>query len=122
MFPKYHCWAGNVGLRKTYSTWTCLIPTDGEIIVTIMPETVESSLPAKWSGIFPANLTTKDTPFVADLKFIDIILRPGNCLFMPAHWFMSWTSTPESNKTPMVCSISYHSPISFLAFNASPHK
>ena len=64
-----------------------------------------------WAG----NIT-KDTPFVADLKFIDIILRPGNCIFMPAHWFVSWTTTPTSNKTPMVCTISYHTPISLLAF------
>ena len=107
MFPKYNCWAGNIGLRKNFA-WTCFFPVDGEIIFTIMPENNQTSL--------PANLTTKDTPFVADLKFIDIILRPGNCIFMPAHWFVSWTTTPNSNKTPMVCTISYHTPISLLAF------
>lgn len=122
MFPKYHCWAGNVGLRKTYATWTCFFPVDGEITLTIMPESVESSLPANWSGCFPANLTIADTPFVGDLKFIDIILRPGNCIFMPAHWFVSWTTTGESQVAPMVCSISYHTPVSYLAFNSSPFK
>lgn len=122
MFPKYHCWAGNIGLRKTFATWTCLFPVDGEIILSIMPENNESSLPANWLGTYPANLTIKDTPFVGDLKFIDIILRPGNCVFMPAHWFVSWTTTNESNKTPLVCTISYHTPVSFLAFNATPYK
>jgi hypothetical protein len=122
MFPKYQCWAGNIGLRKTYATWTCLFPVDGEIILSIMPENNESSLPAKWLGVFPANLTIKDTPFVSDLKFIDIIIRPGTCIFIPAHWFISWTTTAESTKTPMVCTISYHTPISFLAFNATPYK
>lgn len=115
MFPKYNCWAGNIGLRKNFA-WTCFFPVDGEIIFTIMPENNQTSLPANWIDCFPANLTTKDTPFVADLKFIDIILRPGNCIFMPAHWFVSWTTTPTSNKTPMVCTISYHTPISLLAF------
>ena len=119
--PKYHCWAGNIGLRRTYATWTCLFPVDGEIAVTIMPEYVESSLPTNWSGCFPATLTSKDTPFVSDLKFMDIILRPGNCLFMPPHWFVSWTATEQSTKTPMTCTISYHTPISLLAFHASPH-
>jgi hypothetical protein len=122
MFPKYHCWAGNIGLIKTFATWTCIFPVDGEIILTIMPETVQSSLPANWLNCFPANLTTKDTPFVADLKFIDIILRPGNCVFMPAHWFVSWTTTEKANRTPMVCTISYHTPVSLLAFNATPYK
>jgi hypothetical protein len=41
---------------------------------------------------------------------------------MPAHWFVSWTTTPEATKTPMVCSVSYHTPISLMAFNATPHK
>lgn len=119
LFPKYHCWAGNIGLRKTFATWTCIFPVDGEITFTIMPESVQNSLPAKWFNTFPGDITIKDTPFVADLKFIDIILRPGNCIFMPAHWFVSWVAAEGANKTPMVCSISYHTPISLLAFNGS---
>jgi hypothetical protein len=122
IFPKYHCWAGNVGLRKTYSTWTCFFPVESDITFTIMPENVQNSLPANWVNVFPSTITIKDTPFVADLKFIDIILRPGNCIFMPAHWFVSWTATSESTKTPMVCSISYHTPISLLAFNSTQFK
>lgn len=120
MTPRYHCWAGNMGLRKTFATWTCLFPVDGEILVSIMTESVESALPSKWVGCFPSQLTAKDTPFVADVKYIDIVLRPGSCLFMPAHWFVSWTSM-ESKVVPMVCTISYHTPISLLAFKASPY-
>lgn len=122
IFPKYHCWAGNIGLRKTFATWTCIFPVDGEIILTIMPETIQPSLPANWIGCFPANLTIKDTPFVSDLKFIDVILRPGKCIFMPAHWFVSWTTTEKADRTPMICTISYHTPISLLAFNSTPYK
>ncbi len=114
--PEYHCWAGNIGLRKTYATWNCIFPTDGEIIVTIMPENSESALPANWLGCFPSMLSNKDTPFINDLKYIDIILRPGNCLFMPAHWFWSWTSH-NSEKASMACTISYHTPISSFAFS-----
>jgi hypothetical protein len=120
MFPKYHSWAGNVGLKKTFATWTCIFPIDGEIILTIMPENNQSYLPTHWVGLFPANLTIKDTPFVSDLKFIDIILRPSNCIFIPAHWFISWTTTSDATITPMVSTISYHTPISLLAFNIKP--
>lgn len=120
MFPKYHSWAGSCGLRKTFATWTCIFPTNSEIIITIMPENMESSLPTNWVGCFPATLTIKDTPFISDLKFIDIILRPGNCLFLPAHWFVSWNSTETSNTIPMVCTISYHTPISLIAFMTAP--
>jgi hypothetical protein len=110
--PTYHCWAGNVGLRKTYATWTCLFPVDGEINVTIMTETSENELPVMWQGCFPAELTVKDTPFLGELKFIDIKLRPGTCVFMPAHWFVSWISNNEKLATS--CTISYHTPISAL--------
>jgi hypothetical protein len=119
IYPRYHCWAGNVGLRRTYATWTCIVPIDNEITVAIMPETVENELPTKWIDCFPSQLTLQDTPFVADLKYIDIKLRPGTCLFMPAHWFISWMVVGEKLST--VCTISYHTPISLLAFHASPH-
>ena len=109
-FPVYHCWAGSVGLRKLYAHWTCIFPVDGEIRITIMPQSVHSYLPSAWEGCVPSELTSKDTPFVADLTYLDIILRPGTCAFIPAHWFVSWKS---DNTVPMVCTISYHSPISF---------
>lgn len=118
MMPRYYCWAGNVGLQKTFATWTCIFPVDGEMLVTILPESMETSLPASWNHCFPSQLTMKDTPFVADLKFLDIILRPGHCLFMPPHWFVSWVSTTD--KPIMTCTITYHSPISLLAFHSSP--
>jgi len=119
MFPRYHCWAGSVGLQKTFATWTCIFPTEGDIIISILPETAESALPASWVGCFPSQLTAKDTPFLADLKYIDIVVRSGTALFMPAHWFMSWIGTEGGNR-PMVCTVSYHTPISYLAFHASP--
>lgn len=121
MIPKYHCWAGQLGLHKTFATWTCILPIDTEIIVTILSENMESFLPTQWKNKFPSQLTNKDTPFIKDIKFIDIIIRPGTCLVMPPHWFISWTSTENSTQLPMVSTISYHTPISLLAFHLSPH-
>jgi hypothetical protein len=115
--PRYHCWAGNIGLRKLVA-WTCLFVTEGEIQVTIMPETVEQALPAVWLNRFPTEFTERDTPLLADLKYIDIILRPGNALFMPPHWFMCYRS---NDGLAMTCTISYHTPISYLAFHTSPY-
>jgi hypothetical protein len=122
MIPKYHSWAGQFGLHKTFATWTCIIPIDTDIIVTILSENMEAFLPTSWKNTFPSQLTNKDTPFIKDIKFIDIIVRPGTCLIMPPHWFISWTSTDDSTQLPMVCTISYHTPISLLAFNLSPHN
>lgn len=126
--PKYHCWAGNRGLHKTMA-WTFLFCTEGAIHVTIMPESMEQFLPAQWIGLFPADISEKDTPFLKDLKYIDVIVRPGTALFMPPHWIMSWIGSEGSPKSEgsegaassMVCSISYHTPISYMAFQASPY-
>ena len=60
---------------------------------------------------------------MADLKYMDIIVRPGNCLVMPPHWFVSWSGAEGSKSAdgvPSVCTVSYHTPISLLAFHASP--
>jgi hypothetical protein len=117
LFPKYYCWAGSKGLQKTTAAWTAIFVTDGEISVSIMPESNEAFLPASWQDRFPFEFTIKDTPFINDLKYIDIILRPGNSLFMPAHWYISWSSTGEI--TPMVATIQYHSPVSYIVTQLS---
>jgi len=114
--PRYYCWAGNRGLHKTVA-WTLFI-TDSELSITIMPESMESFLPAQWLNRFPTDFTQKDTPFVTDLKYIDIVLRPGTALFIPPHWFVSYIGI---EKLPLVCTISYHTPISYLAFQTSPY-
>jgi len=117
MSARYHCWAGRMGLQKLFATWTMILPVEGTIVVSILPDTTESALPASWRGRFPAEITAKDTPFLSDIKYMDIVVRPGSALFLPAHWFVSWVG---DSVTPFVCTASYHSPVSLLAYHASP--
>lgn len=111
--PVYRCWAGARGLAKTVAPWTAYLVTEGEITVTILPKSVSHALPAAWQGCFPADLTQYDTPFIGELNFMDIVLRPGTALFMPAHWFVSWRGTTAA--MPMVCAVEYHTPVSRFA-------
>lgn len=116
--PISSCWAGEKGLWKTIASWTTIFVTQGSIIVTILTANYENSLPSIWQDTFPSKLTVHDTPFIGDLKYMDIILRPGNILFMPAHWFVSWSHYTSDNTDaicPMVCTVEYHSPISRFA-------
>ena len=55
----YQAWMGRVGLRRTYASWTCILPTDGDIIVTLFPETMEPYLPVEWRGGFPHEWTDR---------------------------------------------------------------
>jgi hypothetical protein len=109
---RYHSWAGSVGVHRTYASWTCILPVEGDIVVTIFPGSMEQYLPVEWKGSFPSKWTKRDTPFVGDIKYMDIVVRPGTCLFLPPHWFVSWSSSTMS----MVYTVSYHTPISLVAF------
>jgi hypothetical protein len=113
---RYGCWAGRVGTFRTYAMRTCLFPVEGDILVTIMPRSTETFLPVAWKGGFPSEWTKKDTPFVGDIKYMDIILRPGMGLFLPPHWFVSWKEM-DGSTLPMVCMAAYHTPISLVAFH-----
>lgn len=111
--PIYGAWAGEVGMHKTTAIWTLLMPIDGVVTVSILPQTMETKLPAGWRGRFPAALTRRDTPFVDDLRFMDIRLRPGTMLVMPPHWIIAWSAQTESaDGIPMMCTVEFHSPIS----------
>lgn len=111
---RYSAWAGRMGLRRTYASWTCILPTEGDLLVTLFPETMEMYLPSGWKGGDPTQWSKRDTPFVGDIKYMDIVVRAGTCLFLPPHWFVSWKGMDES-EMPMVYTLSYHSPVSWLA-------
>lgn len=51
-------------------SWTFLFCTEGEIHVTIMPESMEQFLSAQWIGLFPADISEKNTPFLKELSKI----------------------------------------------------
>jgi hypothetical protein len=115
-FVRYHAWAGRVGTRRTYASWTCILPTEGDIVVTLFPETMEMYLPLGWKGGFPIEWSKRDTPFVGDIKYMDVVVRVGTCFFLPPHWFVSWREHGVEGKgLPMVYTVSYHSPVSWMA-------
>jgi hypothetical protein len=112
---RYRAWAGQVGVHRTYPSWTCILPTEGDIVVTLFPETMEMYLPLGWKGGFPTEWSKRDTPFVGDIKYMDVVVRVGTCLFLPPHWFVSWRKASTEGDLPMVYTVAYHSPVSWAA-------
>lgn len=108
-------WAGARGLTTSQAQWTLLFPTDGEIVVTLMNDKEKAFLPAGWEGTFPRAYTAADTPFVGSLNYIDIILRPGHALWIPAHWKYAWENLEGAPSVPLVCKVDVHTPISLAA-------
>ena len=119
LFPRdVQVWAGGRGLYEQKAAWTLLFPTQGAIIVTMMSKKEDKYMPAGWQGRFADSFTVADSPYVSQLKYLDIKLRPGTALFIPAHWKVSWTAAPLTETDailPFVAIIGLHTPISKLA-------
>ena len=121
VYPKYSCWYGSIPLRKTIATWNCILSFENEVIVSLLPQKLEYALPKDKESFFPHELNINNTPFYNDIKFLDIIVRPGNCLLIPSHWIYS--ISPNSNTTahtsnnifPLISIIEYHNPVSLFA-------
>jgi hypothetical protein len=75
------------------------------------------------SGAIPSNViksllkknpwtqTTDDIPWISEVKYIEIILRPGNALLVPRHWYYAIAV----NETPTwFWTGEFHSPISWM--------
>ena len=85
------CWTGARPMFRTTALWTAIAPTVGEIMVSILPpKDFDYALPGNWRDLWIPRINSVDTPFAGDLKFMDIRLRPGHILLLPAHWYASW--------------------------------
>ena len=89
MYPS--CWTGSRPMFRTVAPWTAIVPTVGEIMVSILPsKDYDYALPKNWRELWIPRINRYDTPFAGELKFMDIRLRPGHILLLPAHWYASW--------------------------------
>ena len=104
---------GGLGMMRTTANYTCIIPTDGENTVSLLSQQSEPFLPATWQYRYPNSLTVNDTAFVADLKYLDIVLRPGSALCIPTHMIVSMEPANPTAFASLVI-LEYHEPISLL--------
>lgn len=81
----------HTGLEKTKAEWTVIASTDGaplELWVAhegaVPPDVYDYEEPVN-----PWTATTEHYPWVGDVKFIEIKLRPGNVLMLPRHWWFA---------------------------------
>ena len=107
------CYFGARGLSQVRANWQLIVPTEGAIVVSIMTSKYSKFLPARWQGMFLNQMSKKTVPFVDELKYVDIIVRPGTALWIPAHWFVSWSAKDEGMQ-PLVVTVNLHNPISYL--------
>jgi hypothetical protein len=105
---------GSYGMVRPSSLYTCILVTEGTYLVSLVNKRSESFLPKDWYSRYPYSLTLNDTPLVGEIQFIDIILRPGTMIVIPAHCIYS-LALKELNKFGAAVVLELDSPISNLA-------
>jgi len=108
---------GGMGMTRTKAKYTCIMPTEGVYTISILSKDSESFLPKDWLFKYPGDLSPNDTPLVAELKYIDIIVRPGTMVCFPPHSIISMK--PNQETFTAAASIEYHEPVSLLARSMS---
>jgi hypothetical protein len=73
-------------------------------------------LPVEWKGKQFNKLTAEDTPLLSQIQYVEIKLRKGNALLLPAHILVDISSeSADLHNTLWMFQAEIHHPISLLA-------
>ena len=112
-----------IGVRKTTAEQTVITATDGAPLELWIAH--EGAIPANvaddLAGKDPWTQTTADIPWIGEVKYVEMKLRPGNAVVLPKHWW--WALRPaaqqEKEQTDAWFWVSsLHTPISWIATKA----
>jgi hypothetical protein len=112
---KTSLWPHHRGLFKTKAFQTLLMPTQGDAIVSLLLPPMIAYLPTKWQGRQFSKLTNQDTPLLNQLQFLDVKVRSGTLLLLPAHMIVDIRTDDGSKEPCWMFSAEIHHPISRLA-------
>jgi hypothetical protein len=104
---------GGLGLFRTSAYATVLLPTDGTYKVSVVSKDAEDFLPPAWEYRYVSTFTPNDTPLVAELKYLEIVLRPGTALVIPKHTVLALEPTDAAFHAGAI--VEFHLPVSMLA-------
>ena len=104
------------GVRKLTAEFTAIVATDGTPLELWIAH--EGAIPANVSsdliGKNPWEQTTEDIPWIGEVKFVEMKLRPGNAVLVPKHW---WVAVRHSggDGAAWFWTADFHTPISWTA-------
>ncbi len=110
---------GGLGLFRTTAYYTILLPSEGVYHVSIVSRESEDLLPANWQYRYVSSFTPNDTPLVADIRYLDIVLRPGTALILPSHMLVC-LEPREPTAFSALAIVEYHEPVSLLSKSFAP--
>lgn len=80
---------GGTGMQRATAIMTFFMSVEGAYTVSLVNPKSETFLPANWKYRYPHTLTINDSPLVAEIKYIDIIIRPGTMICVPTQTIFS---------------------------------
>lgn len=103
------------GVTKMTAEFTAFVATEGAPLEIWLAH--EGAIPAKVAedlvGKNPWMQTTNTIPWIDEVKFIEIKLRPGNALVVPRHWWVALRGAEPADS--WYWSAAFHTPVSYAA-------
>lgn len=103
------------GVKKTAAEYTAIVTTDGaplELWIAhegAIPDNVADEL----RGKNPWIQTTEEIPWIGEVKYIEVKLRPGNAIVLPRHWW--YAIRVADDKQAWYWTAQFQTPISWIA-------
>ncbi len=110
---KTSLWPHHRGLFQTTAFQTILMPTQGEVSVNLLMQKMIPYLPKSWKGRVFSSLSPQDTPLLQQIQYLEVKLRKGNLLFLPAHMIVD-VHTTSQDEPAWIFQADLHHPISRL--------
>lgn len=80
---------GGIGMQRATAIMTFFMAVEGNYTVSLVNPKSETFLPTSWKYRYPHTLTINDSPLVSEIKYIDIIIRPGTMICVPTQTIFS---------------------------------
>jgi hypothetical protein len=104
-----------IGVQKATAEQTIITATDGAPLELWIAH--EGAIPEKVTEDLrhrnPWTQTTEDIPWIGEVKFMEIKLRPGNTVILPRHWWYA-VRVAEEKGSAWYWTAQFHTPISQL--------
>jgi hypothetical protein len=104
---------GGIGLQRSLAERTVLTVHEGRVTVWLSRETVDVKDILTVLNKDPWSLSVKETPFINDLQYIEVILRAGNSLVLPPRSLYG-IKTAAAEAPAFVSRMELHSPLSLF--------
>jgi hypothetical protein len=103
--PILSCYEAKSGLAWVSGEREWVGSIDGEKTVWLVHPRYRRFLPEE--PVDPWALTKETTPYIGRVQYIEVLLKPGWCLGVPAHWGYAMRGTGDSWRAEQHSAVSY---------------